>query len=336
MLTLSAAKQARRLKNISGLCPGSQEFTDALNDVVDVFLRRGNFWNSVKRVQGCVYDDCIVWSRHVGSVLAMNRCNHSIPPKNMWFEFNDVLPEHVRRHNRGCFGNMALVDGNTVSVFNQIPCLNSRYIRFYIDQPSDIGKTITIFGIDDNGQVITSTHPDGTFQEGVVLTLGTPFVQTSFLVRRVDRIVKDPTTSLVRGYQFDGATLYNLATYEASETLPEYRSNRIEGHHWPVVGGQPTGCCPRQVEALVKLKFIPAVHDDDLIVIDNLEALALGMQSINQSDAYDHDGAEKAMLRAIHSLNLDLRNKLQLDSTPAKVEYYGTAKLNRVFGGMFR
>jgi len=261
-------------------------------------------------------------------VMALNRCNHSIPPRNHWYGFDSVLPDDVHAHNRncngGCWGDTAAVDGGVTSVFNQIPCLNDRYVRFYPSQPTDVGKTITIFGIDTNGQIIREQRADGTFQDGVVLTLALPYVQTTFLVRRVDRVIKQVTNGPVRGYQFDGHTLYDLAVYDAAETVPEYRQSRIQG------ACTPSGCNGMsQLTALVKLQFIPVVNDDDLVLIDNLDALAIGMQSLKQSDAYDHDGAEKAMLRAVHTLNLDLRSKLPIDQIPVTVHYQGTAHLSR-------
>lgn len=289
-------------------------------------MRRGSWWGCVRRLHGCIYNSCVVWPRTVGTVLALNRCGHSIPPKNYWYGFDSVLPEDVNNHNRfgdRCWGDVAAVDHGTTPVFNQIPCLNDRYVRFYPSQPTDVGKTITIFGIDTNGQVIRSKRSDGTFQDGIVLVLALPYVQTAFLVRSLGRVIKDPTDGPVHGYQFDGATLYNLASYDSSETLPDYRQSKIV-----------SGCCvtgasgnPSQISALVKLAFVPVVNDDDQVLIDNVDALALAMQSIKESDAYDSEGAEKLMLRAVHVLNLQLRESLPIDSIPTKVSYHGTAHL---------
>lgn len=267
--------------------------------------------------------------------MAINKCGHSIPPKNHWYGFSSVLPSDVIAHNQncgqlgmgGCWGDIAAVDNDTTAVFNQIPCLNDRYVRWYPSQPTDVGKTVTIFGIDTNGQTIRSTRDDGTIQDGLVMALDLPYVQTTFLVRRIDRVIKQATDGPVHGYQFDGQTLYDLAAYDASETLPEYRQSRIVSGC--VTNSCNASCCTASITALVKLKFIPALRDDDLVLIDNLDALAIGMQSIKQSDAYDHAGAEVAMARAVHTLNLDLRDKLPIDQIPVKVHYYGVNPTRR-------
>jgi hypothetical protein len=261
-------------------------------------------------------------------VLAINRCGNSIPPKNQWGDFNAVLPEHVHHWNRfgtfPCAHDFALVDRGTSPVFNQIPCLNARYLRFYITEPSDAGKTITIFGKSGGIEVLT-TRSDGTIQPGLVVSLAIPFVQTSILFDNVDRIIKDVTDGPIYSYQWDGANLFPLATYAPSETLPDYRTSRIEST------GCVTNCAvfPSQISALVKLQFIPVVHDDDQVQIENVEAQALAIQSIKLSDAFDSAGAEQMMARAVHVLNLELRTKLPIDQIPVRFAPQGTAHLSR-------
>lgn len=294
-------------------------------------MNRGNFWGTVQNMDGCIYNNCLVWPREVGTPLAVNRCGHSIPPRNHWYSYNAVLPDDVRHFQHqtinGCRGDIALENIGVTPVFNQIPCLNDRFVRFYPTQPTDVGKTITIFGIDGNGQVIRSQRSDGTFQDGVVLVLAMPFVETTFLVRRIDRVLKQATDGPVFGYQWDGATLFDLAAYASSETNPEYRNTKILTG---LCNSMTSGCCsPGRVRALVKLKFIPVVNDDDLVLIDNLDALAVAMQSIKQSDAYDSDEAEKMMARAVHELNLELRDRLPIDETPVNFKPYGNAHLRR-------
>ena len=323
MLTVSEAADSR-INRISGVCALSPDWYQLLNDATRQLMRRGNWWGTVKILRGCIYNNCLTWPRVVGTVLALQDRGGSAPVKNSWYEFNAVLPEHVHHWNRfggfHCDNNLALVDNGTAPVFNQIPCLNDRYLRFYITQPSDVGKTITVFGVDGNGLDILTTRSDGTIQPGVVLTLAIPFVQTPTLIRRVDRIIKDVTDGPVYGFQFDGSHQFPLATYAPGETLPDYRTSRL------TFG---CSCCPSQIAAFIKLEFIKATRPNDLILIDNLDALALGMQSAKLSDAFDSQGAEGMMARAVHELNLDLRNKLPIDEIPVRFQPQGTAMLRR-------
>jgi hypothetical protein len=326
MLTFGEAKQSR-LKRISGNCTSSDDFKDLLNDAVQELMIRGNFWNTIKVMTGCIYNQCLTFPRMVSTVLALNHCG-SAPPKNQWFSFDAVLPDQVHHWNRHgnfrCSHDLALADSGTSSVFNQIPCLLPRFLRFYITQPTDSGKTITIFGKSAGVEVLT-TRSDGTIQPGLVISLAVPFVQTSIAFDAVDRVVKDVTDGVVYCYQTDGINLFPLATYSPTETLPEYRTSRL------VMSGCGTNCdrWPSRVSALVKLKHIPVENDDDLILIDNLEAIALAIQSVKLSDAFDSAGAEGMLSRAVHSLNLQLREKLPIDQTPVRFAPFGTSSLRR-------
>jgi hypothetical protein len=322
MLTLAAARNSR-LKRISGVCTSSQDFVDLLNDATEELMEKGAWWNTTKVYRGCVYSQCISWPRQVGSVLALNDCHGSAPPVNPWGEFNALLPEHVDHWNRHgsfpCSNNMSLRDSGTSPVFNQIPCLLPRFLKFYITQQGDIGKTITIFGKSSGVEVLT-THLDGTVQPGLQVTLAIPFVQTPIFFDHIDRIIKDPTVGPVYGYQTDGVNTFPLATYAPDETLPSYRTSRLihSGPH-----------CPSQISAFVKLNFIPVVNDNDEVQIDCIQALALAIQSIKLGDAFDSAGAEGMMARAVHTLNQQLRNKLQNDTIPVRFSPQGTAHLRR-------
>ncbi len=334
MLTLGAARNAPRLRRISGVCTTSQEFTDLIGDSVEQLMERGSWWNTLRVLRGCIYNQCITWPRQVGTVLAFNRCGRSVPPKNQWYDYDAVLPEHVHQWNKfnsfACATDLALVDRGTSPVFNQIPCGLPKFLRFYITQPTDVGKTITIFGKSGGIEVIT-LRLDGTIQPGLVVTLALPFVTTTIAFDSVDRVIKDPTDGPVYGYQFDGINQFALATYAPSETLPDYRTSRIESSG---CGGQNCNIWPNQISAFVKIQFIRPVHDDDEVQIDCIEALALAIQSIKVGDAYDSQGAEGMMLRAVRVLNLQLRNKLPIDQIPVRFAPFGTAHLSQRRIGM--
>ena len=81
----------------------------------------------------------------------------------------------------------------TSPVFNPIGCNQNVYLQFFLSSPTDLGKGITVYGIDSNGQVVMSQRQDGTIQEGVRLILAKPFVQTPVKFRPVTRINKDET-----------------------------------------------------------------------------------------------------------------------------------------------
>lgn len=328
------------------MCVDSPEFLDLLNDSVRILMDRGNWWNTVQRITFCAWNNCLTFPRQVGTLLALDRCGNTIPPRNHWFSFSDTLAtDYGYWNNLGGFGGYSgwpgygfgsnyglatAVDGNTTSVFNQIPCLQARYVRYYPTDIADVGKTITVFGIDGNGQIVRTTRTDGTVQEGEVITLAIPYAQSTTLFRRVDRVIKHITQRPVFGYQFDGGNQYNLSVYQPTETLPEYRYTRVVGGCCAQGNsGQACGCTPKQYSALVKQQFVECVTDDDLVQISNVDALAMTFQGIKAQDSYGPEEAEKFFMQATRQLNLELRNKMPNAQTPATVRYQGGAPLQR-------
>src|SRR5262249_10176007 len=116
----------------------------------------------------------------------------------------------------------------TTPVFNPIGCAAGVYIRAYPERQADVGKTITIYGVDSNGQELF-TKQNGDWLPGVVLTLAIPFVSTPFTLRTITRVQKDVTKGKVRLFQYDATNnvLLDCAVYSPDETTPAYQHTVI-------------------------------------------------------------------------------------------------------------
>lgn len=335
MLTFSQFKLGPA-KRIAAVVSSSSEFSDLTNDAVRQLMNVGSFFGTVQPMRGCVYGDCITWPREVGSVLAVNSCEHPIPVSNMWGSFVPWDQSHIQcatRHIReGFAGNVGVQNDGFASVFNQITCGQEVYLQFYITRPEDIGRHITVFGIDDNGQVARSQRQDGTWQDGWVLTFALPYVQTPGKMRRVDRVIKDSTAGPINGYQWDGTSLrdatnpllFDLAHYAASETVPQYVHSRIRG------SGNSCACSGnKQISALVKLAYVPIKHDDDLVLIDNMDALRDMIFSIREKEAGNLNQSQALELSAIRELNRQMRDRFPIEQFQVSFRPYGTARLEK-------
>lgn len=335
MLTFSQFKTGPA-KRIAGACSSSDEFLDLTNDSVRQLMNVGNFWGTVQPMRGCIWGDCITWPRQVGSILAINSCNRPIPISNFWYSYMPWDESHIQcasnNIKNGSIGNVVVDNDGTTSVFNQIPCNTSMYLQFYITRPEDIGRHITVFGIDNGGQTIRTQRQDGTWQDGVVLTFALPFVQTTFAVRRVDRIIKDETAGQVNGFQWDGSALrdatnpllFDLCHYEPSETNPDYIHSRIQG------AGKSCVCSgTKQVSALVKLKYTPIKHDDDLVLIDNTDAIRDMIFSIREKEAGNLAQSQALELSSIRELNRQLRDRFPIEQFQVSFRPFGSASLRK-------
>jgi len=193
-----------------------------------------------------------------------------------------------------------------------------RLIRAYADAAADIGKTMTIFGLDDNLQPLKTQNINGTWSPGVVVTFSAPFGSTSVFVSRIDRILKDETTGPIRVYAYNATSdvLEDIAVYEPSETNPDYVR-----YHLNVPKCDETDCgASKPITALVKLKYIPAKLDSDLVLIQNLDALKDMMQAIKFKEANDIKSAREYEASAIRELNLELADENPIDQVTVSVE----------------
>lgn len=187
---------------------------------------------------------------------------------------------------------------------------------------ADIGKTVTIFGEDENGMPLRTNNGDGTWSDGLVISIAAPYGSTSTLVRRINRVVKDETQGDIRLYAYnaDQNLLYDLAVYQPSETNPNYARYQLQA----ASNKQPCG-----ILALVKLAFIPVKNDNDLVLIGNLRALKFAIQSVRASEAKDEANATELEMKAVHELNLELRNDNPDSQIPINLKSFGTAHPSR-------
>jgi hypothetical protein len=336
LVTLADAK-ASRLAEIAQTCTSSSDFLSLVNDATRILMKRGNFWGTVQKIRLCTYNGCITWPRYVGTVLATNLCRHPIPVWNNWFQFEPLISTDFSRDgfsfNCGslCIGNVLTENDGVTPVFNQVPCGSSNVIRIFPSVRADIGKQVTLYGIDQNGQTMRSRNASGIWQEGVTVTLALPSVDTPAF-QSISRISKPVTQGVVRYFQVDAVNnvLLDLVSHDPTETNPMYRHSKIQGMRLPTACNTSSACNGlRQVDALVKLEFIPVVNDSDLVLIENLDALKSMVQSIRKKEAQQVEAAAVLEADAIHDLNLQLRDKFPNTQTPVNVMPYGTARLER-------
>jgi hypothetical protein len=331
-LTLGRVK-ASSVVNISGNCSNSAEFTNQLNEAVQRLMDYGEWFATVSKARFCIYQNCITWPRWVGTVLAVNLCNNTRPVQGGWYEWMPLSASDCMNTTKWT-SNVAVVDDGLTPVFNNIPCGSSNYVRAYARKQADIGKTVTIYGIDANGQEYMTKDAFGDWQQGEVLTLAAPYVETASPLREVTLVKKELTVGPVDLFQYDPTTalLHDMAYYEPSETDPMYRHSTVKGGL--CCASSYNSCSTgtsRKVDARIKLQFIPAILDTDVIQIDNIPAIKLMIQAIRLEEAGDDDTANKKQAMAIKELNRQLRNKYPLDQIPIDVRACGTA-LPRLHG----
>lgn len=330
---------------VSGLVPFQSNgnvtasFSNYVNDACRQLMRRASYWGTVQPMEGCIIDGCVVWPRTVASVLAVNVCRHPVDIRNFWYRFlnydrtfGDFQFWHWGHHMR-----IFEFDGTT-PVNKPIFCSSGMFILLFPGDPTDVGKNVTIYGIDGNGQMIRTQRSDGTIQDGVQMQLALPSTQSPFFIRRIDRVVKDQTNFPVRAFQWDGRalnpdgskTIVDVAVWDAGDISPDYIHSRINRHICP------SATCNTKITALVKLAFVPAVFNDDLVIIENQDALRDMIIAIRKKEAGDIATSIMYEKTAIRELNFESQQRWPYEQTSVSFRPFGHDSLNRVLTAVNR
>ena len=338
---LSDARANYRIRNVAGACPNSPEFADQVNTVTETLWNRGAWWRSEVLARLCVFGCNIVWPRYVSTVMGLRTCAGRVELKNNWYiDHGAVLRKYpVSRQlgigrDLGWWGlnwvsNLTASDTDTSPIFTEITGNTGKLLRYHVVKSQDYGKTIQFYGKQFGAQPLQELDANGVWQNGLTLTATNPIAQTSILVTKIDEIVRQPTQGMAYLYKYDPTSgdQRMLAAYEPSETNPQYQRSKINSLNYLPARVDANGAKSWQVEALVKLEFVPVVHDRDFLLIDNWGALAYGIQAVKFDEANDAENAEKFWTKAIRELNFESRNKNPADQFVTRVNVMGSARV---------
>jgi len=342
---LKNARDDSAIQKIAGVCATGNQYRDYINEATRQLMNRGGWVGQEVLMRLCTTSCDCVFPRYVGTVLGLRpACGDYIDIRNHWWAI--LAPNYGNGYGNGwgdgVYGGWGTgaygygynasgyagylpdaIDTNSVPIFNQVSGNTGKLIRYHVVNVEDLGKTITIYGKKYGGQPLQQ-QIDGVTVNGLTITAATPIAQTTELVTKIDSVVRQSTVSPAYLYEYDTTTgkLRMLAAYEPSETNPSYRHMRI-----PSVGS----CCRNdgeetryQVEALVKLEFVPVVSDEDFLLISNFDALAMMIQSIRAREANDMQLSRTMFAAAIDELNFELRNKSPSDQLSVRVNIAGS------------
>lgn len=326
MLTFGDCKSDEGLLAVAGVCANTPRFAYLVNASVRRIERRGDWAGTIAPVQVCATRGCVSFPRYVGHVRKVNLCNRELPVKNPWYQFIEQRSWRCGSWQPHLSGEAVLFANGFAPTYSDV-WGDGRLIRAYPRVREDIGKTVRIFGVDNDNQPLRTNNNDGTWSDGIVITLTDPFGSTSTYVRRIDRVVKEVTQGQVFlfGYDVANDALEDLAIYDPGETSPSYERFKL---NQGFAGAPQTTCSPccataRSIIALVKLKVIEARFDTDWVIIDNLEALKFMVQSVRAAEAGDRDLSNGYMVDAIAECNRDLENAFPDDQFAVRNDVIG-------------
>jgi hypothetical protein len=318
-------QKSQPIRVASSYGPETETFRDQVNEAQRRLLRRGSWFGTEVLVEFRVHDRCITWPREVGTIegVAMGRNSDGTNVQNNWYS----ILHRGRDHFHGGHEQGILQDIGFGTTYRDITGCPGSYIYAFATKREDWGKKITIFGTDTKLQPLQQ-KVGGFWQPGVTLTLGGTiqgqYVSTPMLVvNPILSVIKEVTQGNVILYSYDPTTqtMFDIANYQPGETNPQYRKSKLgERCFFNNVSTPTSGVTnpsPRhhKITALVKLAFVPVLSPYDFMLIDNIDALKLMIQSIRFEEDGDLANKDKCEAEAIRELNLELRTQFPQQST---------------------
>ena len=305
MMTFAQAK-ASNITSIAGVTPDSDAFKGYINEAIERLMYRGDFDGLVTIGCFCIKRGCVVFPRYVDSIReAKIHCYGSLYIKNQWYEFINDNWGWYQSQYAGSFWNYNQCQANMLGK-GRVPTHNTimgvgRKVRAYPQVNADFGKTITIFGDDNNGQPLMHRNALGAYEPGLVLTLKTPYAETEGFVSNITRVDKEVTQKPVTlfAYNVADAVEEDLAVYDPQETLPSFIRYSLNIPPCKDSDGVEQNRC---MSALIKLRYIPVEFDSDYIPL-TMPALKLMVQAIKNEEGGDFNSSETLIAKAVRELN---------------------------------
>lgn len=264
------------LAKVLNLNPTDARVLSYANRAVERLLYEGKFVDTTVRYAVCVNEHCLVWPRQIESIESCHVCNQPVMIRGPWYEALETGPGLAS----GCGPCLTLIDrGNSVT-FDWVTTTGYK-LAIYADGTESAG-TVLLRYFNDSGQKVYTSF-GGEVIEGERLTIpaaGNYTVSTfETFPSGLYHVEKPVTNRVIRLYaqKISDLSLIPLAAYEPDETLPVYRTSYLT-----TLGGG--SCDETQVTIIGKLRFIPAINDNSVMMISHTEAIRLAVQAVKKEE----------------------------------------------------
>lgn len=302
---LSQAKPA--VARVLGMCETDPAVIDYINEAQQRLITRGKWVGTTVKYRVCVNDGCLTWPRQVEAIEAYALCCSPGIIRNQWYEFAGNGPGLVDEDS--CIGNQMVDQGEGFCTFDDIHAVTHK-LRVQSTVAESTNQFLIVQGYDAAG-VWIRTLDGTTYIDGEKIPISTT-VQTSVnIFSRVTGVIKPPTNGNIKLYDYDpvGLTQVLIGDYEPDEEIPNYRRSLI-----PSLPAGPFEQCDGttsdrvKITIMAKLKYIPAVNDNDFLLIGNIPALKDMVQSIKKAENDRMNDAKDFEMRALSELDRELGN----------------------------
>lgn len=271
------------VKRVFGQCEGPELFR-RLSDAVKLGTDQGkmNDWN-VSILDLCVCDGCVTLPAEVDTILGVNQGGQPTLIRDEWFQF------HFNGSGSVCWAEWPYTDElGRVSTYRDPS--KAVYITAVVENASDSGKLVRVFGWEEDGKRIYTPNGAGVLEDGFLVPTAFGFSTVNPnapAIARIERVSKELSNGFIRLVAVDpddNSVHTQIGYYMPWETVPYYRRIRVPDKQW--------------IRIKYKRKDIEVRGEGDWINLNNREALLLLCKAvrkrlddqIDQAQRFENEG----------------------------------------------
>jgi hypothetical protein len=246
------------------------EFLPQLNMAMERIIGAGKWTGMVQKVAFNASErDYITLPQEAESLLGIlvNRNNYSL--QGQYYEYLVSGPGGIPDPPPD---NGYLLDlGSNFCTLVDMP--SAGLVRLKTTSNEDVGKTLTIYGLNNGTPVYNS---EGNKGETLTLAATNSSVTSTLTFAQLTSIAKQATVGSVEIYSVVGSTETLLSTFSPGEVNPIYRRYQLRQQD-----------ADTTVVGLVKLRFVPRTQETDPVLPNNIGALKFALIALSLEDAND-------------------------------------------------
>lgn len=265
--------------NDTGGPGGTNRVTARINQAVNRLMQKLGSTGTIQCVKMCVYNGCFTCGRDIEKVIKCRIDGYYAHTFDKWYEFLEGGPGLLEKDS---LSFTDLIDRGLVPTQYDMP--ESMRVAVISDRPEAVGAQILIRGYDETAREVFSQNADGSWYPGEYVPItGDVMYYTNNQFSQITHVVKPVTNGYVSLSAWDQdvfpiateVTREHLVIYHPDETRPMYRR-----YAFKTTAYQELEDKRYQLNALVKLRYVPMSHDSDMCQISNIAALQYMMQAL--------------------------------------------------------
>lgn len=252
--------------NVSSTDP---RFYSIVNQATQRVLWRGKYWGTMATYRIAVTSQIMALPPYLDTVEAAAVSLNPIPIRDFLYQF---------LHNGWGVRDTTIASGTGVwealyqgNFPTALPIATAGVLTAKCDLASDVGKTVTILGYDDNGNWIR-TNPGGVWQDGENVLLAQGAGTNTVNKYSIVSAIQAPSTLNGQWWLYVATVL--LGNYQYWDTKPSWKRYLI-----PFVDSTNTF-----VDVAGKKAFIPVSKPTDYLAVGNVHAVKLACMAVRAEE----------------------------------------------------